>query len=102
MPSPQKQILTYRQTADSRVDFETTIEGKIEFKGAFMLDGMLNGDSCLHVSVLYHFNSRNGHTVLISSKSSPKSATISGGWYSGLRRRLAAASCDSYSGVPLR
>lgn len=44
MPSPQKQILTYRQTADSRIDFETTIEGKIEFKGTFMLDGILNGD----------------------------------------------------------
>lgn len=44
MPSAQKQIVTYRQTADSRVDFETSIEGKIEFKGTFMLDGMLNGD----------------------------------------------------------
>ena len=44
MPSPQKQILTYRQAADSRIDFETTLEGKIEFKGIFMLDGMLNGD----------------------------------------------------------
>lgn len=44
MPTPQKQIITYRQTADSRIDFETTIEGKIEFKGTFMLDGILNGD----------------------------------------------------------
>ncbi len=44
MPSAQKQIITYRQTADSRIDFETTIEGKIEFKGTFMLDGILNGD----------------------------------------------------------
>lgn len=44
MPSNQKQIITYRQTADSRIDFETTLEGKIEFKGTFVLDGMLNGD----------------------------------------------------------
>lgn len=44
MPSVQKQIITYRQTADSRIDFETTLEGKIEFKGTFMLDGILNGD----------------------------------------------------------
>lgn len=44
MPSHQKQIITYRQTADSRIDFETTVEGKIEFKGTFMLDGVLNGD----------------------------------------------------------
>lgn len=44
MPSPQKQIITYRQTADSRIDFETTLEGKIEFKGTFVLDGILNGD----------------------------------------------------------
>jgi cytoskeletal protein CcmA (bactofilin family) len=44
MPSPQKQIITYRQSADSRIDFETTLEGKIEFKGIFVLDGILNGD----------------------------------------------------------
>lgn len=44
VPSTQKQIITYRQTADSRIDFETTLEGKIEFKGTFMLDGILNGD----------------------------------------------------------
>jgi cytoskeletal protein CcmA (bactofilin family) len=44
MPSHQKQIITYRQTADTRIDFETTLEGKIEFKGTFMLDGILNGD----------------------------------------------------------
>lgn len=44
MPSPQKQILTYRQTADSRIDFETSLEGKIEFKGTFILDGILSGD----------------------------------------------------------
>ena len=44
MPSSQKQIITYRQSADSRLDFETTVEGKIEFKGIFMLDGILNGD----------------------------------------------------------
>lgn len=44
MPLHQKQIITYRQTADSRIDFETTVEGKIEFKGTFMLDGVLNGD----------------------------------------------------------
>ena len=44
MPSPQKQIITYRQSADSRIDFETTLEGKIEFKGVFVLDGVLNGD----------------------------------------------------------
>ena len=44
MPSPQKQIITYRQSADSRIDFETTIEGKIDFKGIFVLDGILNGD----------------------------------------------------------
>jgi cytoskeletal protein CcmA (bactofilin family) len=44
MPSPQKQIITYRQAADSRIDFETTLEGKIEFKGIFVLDGILNGD----------------------------------------------------------
>ena len=44
MPSPHKQIITYRQSADSRIDFETTLEGKIEFKGIFVLDGILNGD----------------------------------------------------------
>ncbi len=44
MPSPQKQIITYRQSADSRIDFETILEGKIEFKGIFVLDGILNGD----------------------------------------------------------
>ncbi len=44
MQAPQKKILAFRQVADTRIDFETSLEGKIGFNGVFVLDGVLNGD----------------------------------------------------------
>ena len=44
MRSPEKQMLINRQIADTRIDFETTLRGKIEFNGLFFLDGIIEGD----------------------------------------------------------
>lgn len=40
----EKQMLTNRQLADSRIDFEATIQGNIDFNGTFFVDGTINGD----------------------------------------------------------
>lgn len=40
----EKQMLTNRQLADSRIDFEATIQGDIDFNGTFFVDGTINGD----------------------------------------------------------
>ncbi len=40
----EKQMLTIRQLADSRIDFEATIQGNIDFNGTFFVDGTINGD----------------------------------------------------------
>ena len=42
--SSEKQLLTNRQIADTRIDFETNLQGKIEFNGLFYLDGSIEGD----------------------------------------------------------
>jgi cytoskeletal protein CcmA (bactofilin family) len=44
MRSEEKQMHTNRQIADTRIDFETTLHGKIEFNGLFYLDGVIEGD----------------------------------------------------------
>ncbi len=44
MGSIDKRLLSNRQMADTRIDFETSIRGTIEFDGIFYLDGALNGD----------------------------------------------------------
>lgn len=40
----EKQLSTNRQLADSRIDFEATIQGNIDFNGTFFVDGAINGD----------------------------------------------------------
>lgn len=40
----EKQLSTNRQLADSRIDFEATIHGNIDFNGTFFVDGTINGD----------------------------------------------------------
>ena len=42
--SSEKQLLTNRQIADTRIDFETNLQGKIEFNGLFYLDGSIEGE----------------------------------------------------------
>ncbi len=44
MGSIDKRLLSSRQMADTRIDFETSIRGTIEFDGIFYLDGALDGD----------------------------------------------------------
>ena len=44
MGSIDKRLLSSRQMADTRIDFETSIRGMIEFDGIFYLDGALDGD----------------------------------------------------------
>lgn len=44
MGSIDKRLLSSRQIADTRIDFETSIRGTIEFNGVFYLDGALDGD----------------------------------------------------------
>lgn len=43
MRSAEKRMLANRQIADTRIDFETTLQGKIEFNGLFYLDGVIEG-----------------------------------------------------------
>ncbi len=40
----EKQLSSNRQLADSRIDFEAMIQGNIDFKGTFFVDGTINGD----------------------------------------------------------
>ncbi len=40
----EKQLSSSRQLADSRIDFEAMIQGNIDFKGTFFVDGTINGD----------------------------------------------------------
>ncbi len=44
MGSIDKRLLSSRQMADTRIDFETAIRGNIEFDGVFYLDGALDGE----------------------------------------------------------
>ena len=40
----EKQLSTNRQLADSRIDFEVTIQGNIDFNGTLFIAGTINGD----------------------------------------------------------
>ncbi len=44
MGSIDKRLLSSRQMADPRIDFETSIRGNIDFDGIFYLDGALDGE----------------------------------------------------------
>jgi cytoskeletal protein CcmA (bactofilin family) len=44
MGSIDKRLLSSRQMADTRIDFETSIRGNIDFDGIFYLDGALDGE----------------------------------------------------------